>query len=107
MHPRQLSQTIPCISRTVVGQQGHSLLQASMPDDEERECAPSKRKFLHWTPRVSQLFRAHHGLLNVQSFQQGESDSGPDILELPTAGTAHPAPAPVQGPRMHVLSLRY
>ena len=46
MLPRQLSQTIPCISRTVVGQQGHSLLQASMPGDEELECAPSKRKFL-------------------------------------------------------------
>jgi hypothetical protein len=50
MHPRQLTQTIPCISRTVVGQQGLSLLQASMPDDEELECAPSKRKLLHWTP---------------------------------------------------------
>ena len=50
MHPRQLTQTIPCISRTVVGQQGHSLLQASMPDDEELECAPSKRKLIHWTP---------------------------------------------------------
>jgi len=50
MQLRQLSQTIPCISRTVVGQQGHSLLQASMPDDEELECAPSKRKLLHWTP---------------------------------------------------------
>ena len=47
MHPRQLTQTIPYISRTVVGQQGHSLLQASMPDDEELECAPSKRKFLN------------------------------------------------------------
>ena len=23
-----------------------------MPDDEELECAPSKRKFLHWTPLV-------------------------------------------------------
>ena len=41
MHPRQLSQTIPCISRTVKGQPGHSLLQASMPDDEELECALS------------------------------------------------------------------
>jgi hypothetical protein len=50
MHPRQLTQTILCISRTVVGQQGHSLLQASMPDDEELECAPFKRKLLHWTP---------------------------------------------------------
>ena len=26
MHPRQLTQTIPCISRTVLGQQGQSLL---------------------------------------------------------------------------------
>jgi hypothetical protein len=36
-------------------------------------------------PRVSQLFRAHHGLLHVQSFQQGEDDSGLDFLELPTS----------------------
>ena len=50
MHQRQLSQTIPCISRTVEGQLGHSLLQASMPDDEELECALSKRKFLNWIP---------------------------------------------------------
>ena len=35
MLPRQLSQTIPCISRTVVGQQGHSLLQASMPEHRD------------------------------------------------------------------------
>ena len=27
-------------------------------------------------PRVSQLFRAHHGLLNVQSIQQGEFRTG-------------------------------
>ena len=50
MHQRQLSQIIPCISRTVEGQPGHSLLQASMPDDEELQCAPSKLKFLNWTP---------------------------------------------------------
>jgi hypothetical protein len=50
MHQRQLSQTIPCISRTVEGQLGHSLLQASMPDDEELECTLSKRKSLNWTP---------------------------------------------------------
>ena len=43
MHQRQLSQTIPCISRTVKGQPGHSLLQASMPDDEELECALSTK----------------------------------------------------------------
>jgi hypothetical protein len=49
MHPRQLTQTIPCISRTVIGQQGHSLLQASMPDDKELDCARSKRKLFHWT----------------------------------------------------------
>jgi len=81
MHLRQFSQTIPCISRTVEGQPGHSLLQASMPDDEELECAPSKRKFLNWTPRVPQLFRAHHGLLHIQSIQQGEGDSGLDFFQ--------------------------
>ena len=58
-------------------------------------------------PRVSQLFRAHHGILHVQSIQQGEGDSGLDFLELSTAGTAIPALAPVQGPRMHVRPLCY
>ncbi len=67
MHPGQLSQTIPCISRTVVGQQGHSLLQASMPDDEEIECTLQAQISQLDPPRISQLFRAHHGLLNVQS----------------------------------------
>ena len=43
MHQRQLSQTIPCISRKVKGQPGHSLLQASMSDDEELECALSTK----------------------------------------------------------------
>ena len=36
-------------------------------------------------PRVSQLFRAHHGLLHVQTIQKGEGDSGLDFLELPTS----------------------
>jgi hypothetical protein len=43
-------QMISCISRTVIGQPGHSLLQDSMPDDEDFDCAPSKRKALNWTP---------------------------------------------------------
>jgi hypothetical protein len=47
MHSRQSTQTIPCISRTVIGQSGHSLLQDSMPDDEELECVASKRKVLN------------------------------------------------------------
>ena len=50
MHQSNLTQTIPCISRTVIGQPGHSLLQDSMPDDEELDCAPSKRKTLNWAP---------------------------------------------------------
>jgi len=49
-HKRHLMKTIPCISRTVVGQPGHSLLQDSMPDEEELDCAPSKRTTLNWTP---------------------------------------------------------
>jgi hypothetical protein len=32
-HQRHFTQTIPCISRTVIGQHGHSLPQDSMPDD--------------------------------------------------------------------------
>jgi hypothetical protein len=50
MHKLQSTQTIPCISRTVIGQSGHSLLQESMPDDEELDCVASKRKVLNWTP---------------------------------------------------------
>jgi hypothetical protein len=50
MHQRHFTQTIPSISRTVIGQPGHSLLRDSMPDDEELDCAPSKRKTLNWTP---------------------------------------------------------
>ena len=50
LHQRHASQKTVCISRTVVGQHGHSLLQNSMPDEEERDCAPNKRKTITWTP---------------------------------------------------------
>jgi len=60
MHSRLLTQNIPCISRTVIGEPGHSLLQDSMPDDEERECVPSKRKMLNWTPLAWLNSLSHH-----------------------------------------------
>ena len=81
MHLRQFSQTNPCISRTVEGQPGHSLLQASMPDDEEIECALQAQISQLDPPRIPQLFRAHHGLLHIQSIQQGEGDSGLDFFQ--------------------------
>ena len=60
MHSRLLTQIIPCISRTVIGQPGHSLLQDSMPDDEELDCMPSKRKMLSWTPLALLNSLNHH-----------------------------------------------
>ena len=50
LHPRHSTQTFDCISRTIEGQPGHSRLQDSMPDEEELDCAPSKRIKLNWTP---------------------------------------------------------
>ena len=60
MHKRQFTQTFPCISRTVTGQPGHSLLQEAMPDDEELDCAASKRKVLNWTPLAWLNSLSHH-----------------------------------------------
>ena len=60
MHSRLLTQNIPCISRTVIGEPGHSLLQDSMPDDEELDCMPSKRKMLSWTPLAWLNSLSHH-----------------------------------------------
>jgi hypothetical protein len=60
MHSRLCTQTIPCISRTVIGQSGHSLLQDSMPDDEELDCVASKRKVLNWTPLAWLNSLSHH-----------------------------------------------
>jgi hypothetical protein len=60
MHTRQSTQTIPCISRTIIGQSGHSLLQESMPDDEELDCVASKRKVLNWTPLAWLNSLSHH-----------------------------------------------
>jgi hypothetical protein len=52
LHLRHASQKIACISRTVEGQHGHSLLQRSMPDEEDRDCVPNKRKTITWTPNA-------------------------------------------------------
>jgi hypothetical protein len=60
MHSHLCTQTIPCISRTVRGQPGHSLLQDSMPDDEELDCVASKRKVLNWTPLAWLNSIGHH-----------------------------------------------
>ena len=52
LHQRHATQTFDCISRTVEGQPGHSRLQASMPDEEDRDCAPGKRLKITWTPNA-------------------------------------------------------
>ena len=71
MHPRQLTQTIPCISRTLIGQHGHSLPQDSMPDDEELDCAPCKRKLLNWTPLAWLNSLGHHtGFSTSENFNK-------------------------------------
>jgi len=50
LHLHHNTQTFYCISWTLEGQPGHSRLQASMPDEEELDCAPHKRKTITWTP---------------------------------------------------------
>ena len=82
MHTRQSTQTIPCISRTVRGQSGHSLLQESMPDDEELDCVASKRKVLNWTPLA---------WLNSLSHHTGFSTSV-DFNKTPWVSTTEPWP---------------
>jgi hypothetical protein len=115
MHSRLLTQIIPCISRTVIGEPGHSLLQDSMPDDEELNCMPSKRKMLSWTPLawlnskflLFWLTEPSHGLFNIRGLRQGENDSGLDCMELPATRAAYPALANVQTRRMHLQTLHH
>jgi hypothetical protein len=52
LHQRHAMQTFDCISRTLEGQTGHSRLQASMPDEQELDCAPHKRQTITWTPKT-------------------------------------------------------
>jgi hypothetical protein len=78
-----------------------------MPDDEELERVPSKRKFLNWTPLAFLNSLGHTTGFSTSKAFNKEGDSGLDFLELPTAGTANPALAPVQAPRMHVRALCY
>jgi len=52
LHQRHATQIFDCISRTLEGQPGHSGPQASMPDDEELDCAPHNRKTITWTPNT-------------------------------------------------------
>ena len=44
------SQAIDAISRTQEGDSGHSILQQDMPDDEEYDCEPNKRRKLRYSP---------------------------------------------------------
>jgi hypothetical protein len=60
MHIRHATQTYPCISKTVHGQPGHSLLQEAMTDDEDLNCAASKRNVLNWTPLAWLNSLSHH-----------------------------------------------
>jgi hypothetical protein len=73
LHLRHQTQVIDCMSRSVEGQPGHSLLQNAMPDDEEVDCEPSKRKKIKWTSNAwlnslghSMGFSLTHGFNQVQ-----------------------------------------
>ena len=59
LHLHHNTQTFYCISWTLEGQPGHSRLQASMPDEEELDCAPHKRKTITWTPNAFQSSLGH------------------------------------------------
>ena len=48
-HQRHATQTFDCVSRTL---EASPRLQASMPDEEELDCAPHKRKTITWTPNA-------------------------------------------------------
>ena len=70
LHQRHATQTFDCISRTVEGQPGHLRLQASMPDEEDRDCAPGNRFKNHLdAKRLSDLLRSRHGFLHFRGFQ--------------------------------------
>jgi hypothetical protein len=127
MHSRLCTQTISCISKTAIGQPGHSLLQDSMPDDEELDCVASKRKVLNWTSLGLNSLSHHTGfstsvgfhqekvmqdwcfgcLLQTQMEHSLECPRGLDSVELPTTGAAHPASENVQTSRMHLQTLCY
>ena len=47
LHP---AQPFDAISRTEEGDDGHSILQKDMPDDEEYDCEPNKRRKLRYSP---------------------------------------------------------
>ena len=96
MHSRLLTQTIQCISRTVIGEPGHSLLQDSIPDDEELECVPSKRKLLNWTPLAWLNSLSHHtGFSTSEGFNKEKTIQDWTALELPATRAAYPALANV------------
>ena len=44
-------QPIDALSRTEEGDDGHSILQKDMPDDEAYDCEPNKRRKLRYSPR--------------------------------------------------------
>ena len=78
-----------------------------MSDEEELDCASSKRKTITWTPNAWLKSLGHHtGFSTFRGLQQGERDSGLDLRQHPIPGTADPAPGRVQTSRMPVQTLR-
>ena len=99
------SQKTVCISRTVVGQQGHSLLQNSTPDEEERDCAPNKRKTITWTPDAFLNSLGHDWGFSInEGFTKEKVQQ-----DLVTYNGQHLGPAPQKAPtpRMPMQNLRY
>ena len=67
-----------------------------MPDDEERECVPSKRKMLNWTPLAGLNSLSHHtGFSTSEGFNKEKTIQDWTALELPATRAAYPALANV------------
>ena len=50
MHRLHRAQPFDAITRTEEGDEGHSILQKNMPDDEEYDCEPNERRKLRHPP---------------------------------------------------------
>ena len=64
------------MSRTVVSQPGHSLLQNSIPDEEGLVCVQSKRKKINWTPNAWLYSTSHQ-----TGFSTSEAFSMPKVQQ--------------------------
>jgi hypothetical protein len=123
LHQCHATQIFDCISRTLEGQPGHSRLQASMPDEEELDCASHKRKTITWTDNafLSSLgpilflqeqikyiiiITTRASLLWRASIGRKCTRTGPPTTANTWVCPSHPAPRRVQTSRMPMQTLR-